>query len=120
MKAGFRNANLAPFMVWSAMGGKALELMSASAQVIAHRTNRMLLAGVSPSRDDQQEFALMVREKVDAGVRSSIAMTTHLFAMGPLFGMQLAAQALQTSAAMMALARSRTVEQSLARQATLS
>jgi hypothetical protein len=120
MKARLGNPGAAPLMIWNSIGGRAFELMSASAEVIAHRTNRMWLAGVMPSVDDQQEFSLMVHEKIDACVRSTSAMATQLFALGPLFGMQWAAQALRISAATMALAGSRTVEQSVARQAALS
>ena len=120
MKSRLSNPYVTPFVLWQAIGARTVELMLASSQVIAHRTQRMALAGPTPSLRDQKEFALMAQEKIDVGARSMTAMTTHLLSVGQLLGVQLVAQALKTSAAMLSLANSRTLRQSLARQAALA
>jgi hypothetical protein len=42
-------------------------MMSASAQVIGHRTGRMALAGPAPNARDRREIALMGQQKIEAG-----------------------------------------------------
>ena len=67
-----------PFMLWSDLGIKTLEMMLGSAQVIAHRTGRIARAGHRPNASDQREFALMGQEKIHAAAESAQAMTAHL------------------------------------------
>ena len=77
---------LSPFMFWSDLATKTLEMMLASAQVIGHRTGRMALAGPAPSARDRREFALMGQEKIEAGAQSAQAMAAHMMAMGQPWG----------------------------------
>jgi len=120
MKSRFGNPYVAPFLLWHALGARTVEMMFASAQVIAHRTGRMASAGFSPSPTDRQELALMAQEKINAGARSMLAMTTHLVSLSPLIGVRLFDHMLRTSTAMISLANSRTAGQSLARQGALA
>jgi len=57
---------------------QSLELAFAVPQVIAHRSARMLAAGARPTIDDQQEFLLMVSEKIEAFAESWTAMSLQL------------------------------------------
>ena len=72
---------LSPFMLWSDLATKTLEMMLASAQVIGHRTGRMALAGPVPNARDRREFALMGQEKIEAGAQSAQAMVAHIMTM---------------------------------------
>jgi hypothetical protein len=60
--------------IWSGFGLRFSEMLFASSQVIAHRTDRMRAAHTTPRADDRQEFALMKQEKVDAALESAQAM----------------------------------------------
>ena len=60
--------------IWAQFGSRFTEMMFASSQVIAHRTDRMRTAGSSPNAVDRQEFSLMKQEKVDAAFESAQAM----------------------------------------------
>jgi hypothetical protein len=53
------------------------ELASASAQVVAHRVTRMLMAGPLPSARDRKEFKRMVDEKHLAFGESWLVMIGH-------------------------------------------
>lgn len=57
---------LAPAMLWLGTTVKMMEMLTASSQVIGHRTQLMLKAGAVPSRADQAEFTLMGSEKLVA------------------------------------------------------
>jgi hypothetical protein len=52
-----------PLAMWGRLAWKTGEMAAASAQVIAHRTTRLALAGAVPGLRDQRELALMMREK---------------------------------------------------------
>ena len=108
-----------PFMAWSGIAAKTLEMMVASAQVIHLRTGRMAAAGATPSARDRREFALMGQEKVEAGVESASAMAAQLMAMNPLFGAEAFKHMMSTATAVMSLAASRTPGQAVARHAAL-
>jgi hypothetical protein len=75
-----------PFMLWSDLAMKSLEMMLASAQVIGHRTGRMALAAHAPTARDQREIVLMGQEKIEAGAQSAQAMTAHMMAMSQPWG----------------------------------
>ena len=109
-----------PFMLWSDLGTRTLEMMLASAQVIGHRTSRMALAGPAPNARDRREMALMGREKIEAGTRSAQAMAAQMMTMSQPWGALAFRQLLRNSAAFMSLAGSRTPSQLIARQAALA
>jgi hypothetical protein len=46
-----------PFLLWSTLGVKALQMSTAAAQVIAIRTTRMAAHGLNPNAADQAEPA---------------------------------------------------------------
>jgi hypothetical protein len=107
-------------MLWSDLATKTLEMMLASAQVIGHRTSRMALAGPAPNARDRREFALMGKEKIDAGAQSAQAMATKMMAISRPWGALASRHMLRNSAALMSLASSRTPSQFVARQAALA
>jgi hypothetical protein len=59
---------------WSRLGLQWMEMMSASAQVISHRTRR---------RNTPAQLFTMGSEKVEAAVASSNAMARHLMGVPP-------------------------------------
>lgn len=99
---------------------KTGEMMLASAQVIGHRTARMAAAGATPGARDRRELALMGSEKLEAGARSGQAMAACLLSMNPQWGAQAFQNMMRTTAAVLALAGSRTPAQLFARQAALA
>jgi len=109
-----------PFMLWSDLATKNLEMMLAAAQVIGHRTGRMALAGPAPNARDRREFALMGQEKIEAGAQSAQAMAAHMMTMSQPWGALAFRHILRNSAAFMSLASSRTPSQLIARQAALA
>ena len=68
-----------PLLNWFSIGMKTAEMFASSAQVIGHRTSRMMLAGSKPSDADRREFGLMGQEKVEAAIESSFARTSIAF-----------------------------------------
>lgn len=107
-------------MLWTDLALKTGEMMAASAQVIGHRTNRMVKAGHKPSTRDQREFTLMGQEKIEAAAKSIQAMAAKMMAMNPLLGPRALKQMMTGATALMSLASSRSISQSLARQAKLA
>ena len=109
-----------PFLLWSSLGVKALQMSSAAAQVIAIRTTRMATHGLNPNAADRREMTLMGAEKVDAFSRAGQAIATG--ALPLVAGM--AGQALRTGMDLMTasaqLAASRTLPQTMARQRKLA
>ena len=121
MKRNYRGYSYyVPFMQWSDLATKTLEMMQASAQVIGHRTGRMTLAGPAPNARDRREFALMGQEKFEAGAQSIQAMTAHMMTMSQSWGLLTCRQILRNSAAFMSLASSRTPSQLITRQAAFA
>jgi hypothetical protein len=84
-----------PFALWNDLALRTGEMLTSSAQVIAHRTGRMATAGHSPSLRDRREFTRMGLEKVEAVGESMWAMGQHLAQMN----MQLAMKAWQDAMA---------------------
>jgi hypothetical protein len=62
------------WQTWSQFGWRFSEMLFASSQVIAHRTDRMRTTNTSPRADDRQEFSVMKQEKIDAARESAQEM----------------------------------------------
>ena len=114
------SASKAPFAVWSTLALKTHEMLFASAKVIGVRTNRMACAGPLPTARDQREFTLMGREKIEAATLSAAAMGTHWMKLGTDLGLRSWRDLCETTTATLALACSRTPQESMARQAELA
>jgi len=114
------SALLAPWLLWNELAVKTAELMFASAQVIAHRTGRMAMAGAAPNARDRREFALMGREKIEAGAKSARAIAAQMMTLREPVGAQAFRDIQRGTAALTALAASRTPAQVIARQAALA
>lgn len=69
-----------PFAAWNTLALKTGEMMLASAQVIQHRSGRIVRAGISPDARDRREFMLMGQEKIDAVNESAQVMTIQMIA----------------------------------------
>lgn len=108
-----------PLLVWIDLAQKTTEMMLASAQVITHRTDRMAVAGPTPNAHDMHEFNLMGQEKMEAAVESSQAMSMHLVQTNLDLWNAMLTQMQAGVMAMMSLATSRSVAESVARHATL-
>ncbi|MGS0742542.1 polyhydroxyalkanoate granule-associated phasin [Glaciimonas sp. GG7] len=67
-----------PYTAWSNLASQITEMMTASAQVISHRSTRMAMAGLLPTQRDQDEFSLMKLEKIDALSESTHAITLRM------------------------------------------
>jgi hypothetical protein len=119
LKRHARNAFGNPF-VWTDLAWTIGEMWVASAQVIAHRTARMASAGPTPSTSDLQEFTRMGQEKINAATESGRAIAADLLTMNLKFGARAYRHIVTGTAALMALAASRSVGESIARHATLA
>ena len=120
MTAPIRSALLLnPWLSWLSLARKTAEMMVASAQVIHHRTGRMAAAGHKPSARDRREFALMSQEKIDATLESAQAMSSQMMATNARLGLRYFQLMSTSTAALMSLASSRTVSQTIARHAKL-
>jgi len=109
-----------PFLAWSDFVLLSTQMMWTSAQVIGHRTSRMMLAGTTPSPSDQREFTLMSEEKVAAAVESTQAMAQGIFKLGQELAVMTGRQMLAGVPLMMSLATSATPRQSAVRQTNLA
>jgi hypothetical protein len=109
-----------PFLLWSTLGVKAMQMSAAAAQVIAIRTTRMAAHGLNPNAAERREMRLMGAEKVDAFSRAGQALATG--ALPLVAGM--AGQAMRANLdlfnASAQLAASRTIPQTMARQRKLA
>jgi len=112
----FGSSYLAPLLQWNALVAQTAEMMLASAQVIGHRTQRMALAGPAPGERDRREFALMGREKVEAGAQSIQAMASHLLNRNQEAAARAFSDMLRSTSALMMLTSSRSPAQFFARQ----
>ena len=120
MKRSRFHSPFTPLLLWGDLAAKSFETMCASAQVIAHRTSRMAMAGHSPSARDRREFALMGQEKLEAGAKSAQAMAADMMTMGQSWGATAYRDWLRNYAALASLANSRNTSQMIARQAALA
>jgi hypothetical protein len=118
--SSLNGANMANFFkLWLDVALDTSEMMTASAQVISHRTTRMAQAGLVPDARDQKEFHLMKQEKVEAATESIYAMALPLVSMNQEIGMLALNQTMKAATNMIALATSVTPLQSSQRQAKL-
>jgi hypothetical protein len=108
-----------PISVWTDVALKTCEMMMASAEVIGHRTGRMAVAGPIPNASDSREFALMGQEKIEAAAESARAMAEFVMTMNRQLRAQAFSQILTGSSAMISLAASSSVGQSIERQGEL-
>lgn len=108
-----------PFLLWTNVAMRSSEMMLASAQVVSHRTQRMMNAGVVPSAKDQTEFALMGQEKVEAASESVMAMTHYMMGLNQQMGLKFAEQMFKSSSDLMSLATSTTPAQAISRHSKL-
>ena len=93
---------------------------TAAAQVIAHRTQRMIAAAGNPNSRDRVEFTRMGREKLEAAADSAYGIGSELLRMNYQAGTQAWLAMLTASTDMLSLAASRTPGQVVARQARLA
>jgi len=63
-----------PLMQWADLAIKTHEMLLSSGSVIRMRTERIALAGLTPSAADLAEFQLMGQEKLAAASESGMAM----------------------------------------------
>ena len=108
-----------PMLAWSGFALASTRMLITSAQVIGHRTGRMVRSGASPDLRDRREFALMGKEKVAAGAESAQAMTHGAFGLGQQLAVMMFRQMLTGMPLMMSLATSATPHQSAVRRAKL-
>jgi len=108
-----------PFLAWMNLGWKTAEMMTASAQVINHRANLMATPGIIPSEKNQEEFSRMGQEKLQASFESLMAMSKHITQTNINLWQQYLEHMLAVSIALLSLATSRNISQSLVRQQEL-
>lgn len=97
----------APFVLWTRLAMTTWEMLFASAQVISHRTQRMLRAGPLPDARDRREFHLMGQEKVEAAGEAMRAVALKSLSLNQQFGLYLYRQWVSGASAWMSLASSR-------------
>ena len=119
MRRSNRQKPANPFAIWTSLAFKTSEMMMASAQVIGHRTNRMVAAGPTPNERDRAEFSLMGQEKLESAGESVQAMAKQLITMNHQISSRSFSQMLTGVNEMLLLATSLTAGQALARQAKL-
>jgi len=108
-----------PFSVWTDLAMNTCEMMVASAEVIGHRAGRMAVSGPIPNVRDQREFTLMGQEKIDAAAESARAMAEFVMMMNCQLGAQALSQMVTGSTAMISLAASSNIGESIERQGEL-
>jgi len=121
MKSSPSTAALAdPFLLWSTLAMKTMEMSAAAIQVIAIRTGRLASAEFPPSEADQGELAMMGREKVDAFTRAGTEIVAGIAPAMADLGAQAFRSGMDVFNAATRLATSRSLPQTLARQRTLT
>jgi hypothetical protein len=109
-----------PFLLWSTLGWKTLQMSAAAAQVIAMRTTRMAAHGPNPNAADRREMHRMGAEKVDAFSRAGLALATGAVPLMAGMAQQAWKTGLELAAASTRLAASRSLPQTLASQRRLA
>ncbi|WP_280154854.1 polyhydroxyalkanoate granule-associated phasin [Piscinibacter sp. XHJ-5] len=109
-----------PFVLWNDLALRTGEMLTSSAQVIAHRTGRMAAAGHSPNARDRREFTRMGLEKVEAAGESLWAMGQQIAQMNTRLAMKAWQDAVAAGTAWMSMAGSRTLPQLMQRQVALA
>ena len=105
---------------WTDLMLQTGEMMSASAQVIGHRTARMAMAGPAPSQRDRNEFNLMSQEKIEAITESAHAMAIRMMSMHQDAARLAIQQMLSGAVNLMSVASSSNLHQSGHRQNKLA
>lgn len=104
---------------WSDLALKTTEMLTASAEVIGHRTGRMVSCGPLPTSEDQREFTLMGQEKIEAATEAATAIALHAVDTQHQLWASTMRQMLHGSTAMLSLVSSRSAEQAAENQAKL-
>lgn len=121
MKSRHNAATLAnPFLLWTTLGMKTMQMSAAAAQVIAIRTTRMAAHGPNPSAADKREMHRMGAEKVDAFSRAGTALATGAMPLMAGMAMQAWRTGFDVLNASTRLAASRTIPQTMASQRQLA
>ena len=110
----------APALAWTNFALTSAQMLVTSAQVIGHRTSRLMLAGATPNPVDQREFSMMSEEKTAAALKSAQAMAQGMFKLGQQLAVMTGRQMMAGVPMMMSLAASATPQQSISRQADLA
>ena len=118
--AGSFTALSTPVLAWTEFVLLSAQMLVTSAQVIGHRTSRMLLAGATPNERDQREFNMMSEEKTAAAVQSAQAMAQGAFKLSQQLAVMAGRQMLSSVPMMMSLASSTTSQQTATRQMNLA
>ena len=118
-QSSYTNSLVNPVQSWTNFAMLSAQMMMTSAQVIGQRTSGMMLAGASPTQRDQQELAMMSKEKTAAAVESAQAMAQGVFKLSQQLAVMAYRQMLAGVPLMMSLATSVTPQQSAHRQANL-
>lgn len=105
---------------WFDLARQTSEMLTASAQVIGHRTRRLARAGVQPSERDRREFTRMGQEKIAAAAESARAMAREMLAIHLRWGRLGFEQALAGMSAAMSPIGSRSAAKALRRQTALA
>jgi hypothetical protein len=105
---------------WFELGQSYAEMNVAAAQVVAHRTQRIVAAAGNPNTRDRREFALMGQEKLDAAAHSAYEVGSELLRMNCRSGTRAWLAMVVVATDMLSLAASRTPSQAVARQAKLA
>lgn len=108
-----------PMAQWSDLAFKTTEMLAASAEVISHRTGRMVSCGPLPSSEDQREFTLMGQEKFEAATEAATAMACHALDTQQRLWKSAMRHMLHGSSAMLSLVSSRSPEEAAGNQARL-
>ncbi|MFC5474822.1 polyhydroxyalkanoate granule-associated phasin [Paraherbaspirillum soli] len=114
------NSHANPLTLWSDLIFKTGEMMTASAQVIGHRTALIAMAGLAPSQRDQLEFTLMGQEKIEAASESAHAVAIRMMALQQELATLVIRQMLCNTASLLSVASSSTLRQSGRRQNKLA
>ena len=121
MKSRQAAATLAnPFLLWTTLGMKAMQMSAAAAQVIAIRTTRMAAHGPNPSPADKREMHRMGAEKVDAFSKAGMALSTGAVPLMTETTMQAWRTGFDVFNALTRVAASRTIPQTMASQRRLA
>ena len=110
----------APILAWTDLTLLSAQMLVTSAQVIGHRTSRIMLAGATPDPQDAREFTMMSEEKTAAALKSAQAMAQGMFGLTQQLAVMTGKQIMASVPLMMSLAASATPQQSIARQANLA
>ncbi len=109
-----------PFLLWSTLALKTMQMQAAAAQVIAIRTTRMAVAGANPDARDRREMHKMGAEKVDAFSRAGAALATGAMPLVAGMAGQAFRSGMDVFTAATRLAASRSLPQTMQRQRLLT